>query len=237
MNKCPKCGREFAENEVCNCEIEITNDIKNEEKNRNISNFVGTNYEEKKEESPTNMKTSQISEQLNKSLNLIMKYIVSIIKFAVEFMKSPTMFLEKIIAYQDIKTGLVYLGITFILLFFQNIIAINRGIDLLNDLVSAFNKSIFGIPSFSYRIEINGWEVFSKMLFGFGFLYIIFCGIYFGILNLFKEKTDFKAIVAAVGVNFIPIGFAALGGIILQFISFWLLFIVWSFLGLVHLFL
>lgn len=226
MIKCPYCGRELQEGEVCTCQTnqtmvsqtngnevtsgEVLNNTQNtakvseDVKSENIEQTMNT-AEEKKKES-TNTST------LNDVINSAVRYCYLTIKFAWAFLKNPFVFISKVIQNNDYKAGILFAFLTFIFVSIQNLVLAGRGIKLVEDFI--------GISDL-----LNSYSLFKTFLYNFiglFLLYLLYCGIVKLIFLILKENIDFKAVLGGIGVSLIPLGWVAVVNLILQFINVWL---------------
>ncbi|WAM31151.1 Yip1 family protein [Caldicellulosiruptor naganoensis] len=226
MTKCPYCGRELQEGEVCTCQTnqtmvsqttgnqvtsgEALNDTQNtakaseDVKSESIEQTVNT-AEEKKKES-TNTST------LNDVINSAVRYCYLTIKFAWAFLKNPFVFISKVIQNNDYKAGILFAILTFIFVSIQNLVLAGRGLQFIEDLIE-----ISGILS-SY----SSFKTFLYNFIALFLLYLLYCGIVKLASMIFKEDVEFKAILGGIGVSLIPFAWAAIVNLILQFIAVWL---------------
>ncbi|WAM37552.1 Yip1 family protein [Caldicellulosiruptor acetigenus] len=225
MMKCPHCGKELQEGEVCTCQInqtvgsqtngsqatsgEVLNDTQNtakiseDVKSENIEQTMNTTEEKKKEAANTQI--------LNEVINSAVRYSHLTIKFAWAFLKNPFVFISKVIQNNDFKVGILFAIITFVLISIQNLVLAGRGIKLVED--------FFGVSL------LNSYSLFKTFLYNFialFLLYLLYCGIVKLIFVILKENIDFKAVLGGIGVSLIPLAWVAIANLILQFISVWL---------------
>ncbi|BCS81774.1 YIP1 family protein [Anaerocellum diazotrophicum] len=230
MTKCPYCGRELQECEVCTCQTnqtmvsqttgnqvtsgEALNDTQNtakaseDVKSESIEQTVNT-AEEKKKES-TNTLT------LNDVINSAVRYCYLTIKFAWAFLKNPFVFISKVIQNNDYKVGVLFATLTFVFVSIQNLVLAGRGIKLVEDFI--------GISGLLYS-----YSSFKTFLYNFiilFLLYLLYCGTLKLAFMIIKESVDFKAILGAVGVSLIPIVWVVLLNLLLQFIAIWLVILL-----------
>jgi len=223
--KCPHCGKELQEGEVCTCQTnqtigshtngnqainkEVLNDTQNtakvseDVKSENIEQIMNTAEGKKKEVANTQI--------LNDVIHSAVRYCYLTMKFAWAFLKKPFVFISKVIQNNDYKAGILYAALTFVFVSIQNLVLAGRGIKLVENFIGTSGL----LPSYlSFRAFLCNLIILFL-------LYLLCCSIIKLAFMIFKENVDFKPILGAVGVSLIPFAWVAALNLILQFITIW----------------
>lgn len=229
MMKCPHCGKELQEGEVCTCQINQTvgsqttdeqvtgtRELNDTHKTENISeNSKGENVKQALNAKGKENK-KDIASTFNNAINMSIRYCYLTIKFAWAFLKNPFVFISKVIQNNDYKVGILFAVITSLFISLQNLLLSLRGVKFVEDIlgISRLLPSGASFKTFVYNFII------------ILLLYLLYCAVIKLAFMIIKENLEFKSILGSIGVNLIPVIWMSVLNIILQFITVWLVILV-----------
>lgn len=229
MIKCPYCGKELNEGEVCSCrtdktmvnnttETQITDnsEFNDTQKTENVNEKSKEREVQQTDNVKEKVNRTDIASALNNLVNIAVKYCYLTLKFSWSFLKNPFTFISKVIENNDYKAGILFAIIAFLIISVQNLVLTAKGIKLVEDVIGL--SGIF--PSYaSFRTFLYNFVVMF-------ILYLLYCTIIKITFTIIKESVEFKAIVGTIGVSLIPIAWVAVLNLVLQFITVWLVILL-----------